>query len=431
MKNLTILISFLLLTNQVIAQKTKIRGIDYNKESEPAKTSKIKIPKELKPWLEDMVLIPGGTFAMGLISESDIHATDRDSNLLITQSIRQVTVSSFYLSQKEVTNYDWRLFYEAKLKELGAEKAAQYLPDTLLWQTEFPYSFNEPMTKNYYWHPAFDDFPVVGVSWLQAQAFCQWQSDYINTILEEHGIEPLSNFRLPSEAEWEFAATGGLMMNTDEPIQRVFDKAGKYNALNMGAVYDANGLKIKDYIDDGGMYTTHVGYYSPNDYGLYDMSGNVNEWVQDVARVPAGIKLGEDTPRDSIFNRLVARDKRKGSNVKMDKEVKDYYDKLTSTILRDLAVIKLSTTPKPKEDQLRVVKGGSWADPMIYQHPASRQVLAAGKASSRTGFRVAMTRMGTSDPRLGLGNGWRERQAALLPKGHNYNRKKNTSKAKW
>ena len=145
-------------------------------------------------------------------------------------------------------------------------------PDTLCWIADFTYSFNEPWTEKYFWHPGFDEYPVVGVDWKQASAFCIWRSQLLNNYLQSKGEPTVNNYRLPTEAEWEYAARGGLEHAT-------YPWGGMYTRNDKGC-FLANFKPLRGrYGDDGGMTTISTGSYAPNDYGLFDMSGNVSEWT--------------------------------------------------------------------------------------------------------------------------------------------------------
>ncbi|MDR1343233.1 MAG: SUMF1/EgtB/PvdO family nonheme iron enzyme [Prevotellaceae bacterium] len=164
--------------------------------------------------------------------------------------------------------------------EYGNVDAASYIikenttiyPDTLVWIRDFAYAYNEPFALRYFSHPAFDDYPVVGVTWRQASAFCAWRTklmrDYCNRIRR---AVP-QDYRLPTEAEWEYAARGGL-------------EGGKYPWGGL-YTYDKTGCYRANFLPqraryglDGGTKTLPVGSYQPNDFGLFDMAGNVSEWT--------------------------------------------------------------------------------------------------------------------------------------------------------
>jgi len=145
-------------------------------------------------------------------------------------------------------------------------------PDTLVWMADFSYSFNEPYTKMYFWHPGYDQYPVVGVSWKQATAFCIWRTQLLNNFLRSKRQPEVMEYRLPIEAEWEYAARGGLRSN-------IYPWGGMYTRNNKGC-FLANFQPLRGrYGDDGGMYTMPVASFAPNDFGLYDMAGNVAEWT--------------------------------------------------------------------------------------------------------------------------------------------------------
>jgi formylglycine-generating enzyme len=146
-------------------------------------------------------------------------------------------------------------------------------PDTLCWIRDFTYSFNDPQASLYFWHPSFDDYPVVGVSWVQATAFSIWRTDHMNEALRKEGIPDVQEYRLPLETEWEYAARGGLALS-------MYPWGGPYTR-NYKGCFLANFKPLRgNYIDDGNVYAGKVGSYEPNEYGLYDMSGNVAEWTR-------------------------------------------------------------------------------------------------------------------------------------------------------
>lgn len=145
-------------------------------------------------------------------------------------------------------------------------------PDTLCWIRDFTYSYNEPMATRYFWHPGFDDYPVVGITWKQAVGFCNWRTKIQTDYLEERGEPTLMVYRLPTEVEWEYAARGGKEFS-------MYPWGGYYPRDDEG-VFLANFKPLRgNYVEDGSITTIKVGSYDPNEYGLYDMAGNVAEWT--------------------------------------------------------------------------------------------------------------------------------------------------------
>ncbi len=145
-------------------------------------------------------------------------------------------------------------------------------PDTLVWMRQFAYSNNEPIARQYFWFQAFDEYPVVGVNWYQANAFCHWRTQLWKSYRTKNKMYFESQFRLPTELEWEWAARGGRQLSP-------YPWGGPYT-MNKKGCYLANFKPERgDYSADGGLYTVRVNAYWPNDYGLYNMSGNVAEWT--------------------------------------------------------------------------------------------------------------------------------------------------------
>jgi len=171
-------------------------------------------------------------------------------------------------------------YYNEKGERVDVRSRASFImkdiinvyPDTLCWVRDFSYSFNEPMTNMYFWHPAYDNYPVVGVSWRQARAFSIWRTQLLNGYYSENGMTYIQDFRLPNESEWEYAARGGLDLS--------MYPWGGYYTRNYTGCFIANFKPLRgDYRADGGFHTVIVASYDPNDYGLYDMAGNVAEWT--------------------------------------------------------------------------------------------------------------------------------------------------------
>ena len=148
-------------------------------------------------------------------------------------------------------------------------------PDTLCWIRDFSYSYNEPMTKRYFTHPAFGNYPVVGVNWKMAEAFCNWRTHYLNAYLDSKKRAQESDFHLPTEAQWEYAARGGRSQSSFP--------WGSYYLRNKKGCLMANFKPGRgNYAEDGGFYTVRADAYWPNDFGLYCMAGNVAEWTSSI-----------------------------------------------------------------------------------------------------------------------------------------------------
>ena len=444
-----------------------------------------------------LIEIEGGEFIMGG-SAIDIPGQDMSAY----NYKRQITVSSFYMDETEVSNTDWlEYLHWIKTTFKGKPDLAQYyyeaLPDTLVWRR--PLSYNEPYVNNYLRHPAYGDYPVVGVSWQQATDYCVWRTDRVNEfILREKGLmtpfkelnkptakggapvkksdtifntdiylngqikdigkkapldlsadaaaangknkalrnvrledgEIFQPYRLPTEAEWEYAALG-LIGNT------------QYANINEKKVYPWNGLGITspkkstrgmilanfkrgkgDYmgvggsLNDKGSITMSVRGFTPNDFGLYNMAGNVNEWVNDVYR-PNTFEATEglnpfrgneyaDKERDPKSNVIKIDGKGRPVMKPAISGVKQTYAQLQSnyvdsTYKADQRGFKDEDRNKDGEfitlynDKSRVYKGGSWNDQAMWLNPASRRYLQEDESSADIGFRCAMTMLGASE----------------------------------
>ncbi len=160
-------------------------------------------------------------------------------------------------------------------KNFFKEKTIFVYPDTTAWIKDFLYSYNEPMHNDYFWHDAYSDYPVVGVSWEQAKAFAHWRTMYKNQYQrsKKKKTQRVASFRLPSEAEWEYAARGGLESAT-------YPWGGPYTIDSKGCFLANFKPNRGDYASDNALYTVEAKSYWPNDYGLYNMSGNVSEWTE-------------------------------------------------------------------------------------------------------------------------------------------------------
>ncbi len=223
------------------------------------------------------------------------------------------------------------------------KKAIPVYPDSLCWVRDFAYSYNEPMAKKYFSHPAFGNYPVVGVSWKQATAFCEWRTHYLNAYLESKKKTAESDFRLPTEAEWEYAARGGRSQ-ADYPW-------GGYYLRNKKGCLLANFKPGRgNYPEDGGFYTVRADAYWPNDFGLYNMSGNVAEWTSSLYYEGA-------------------------YNFQHDMNPDIRYD--------------AKETDKPR-DKRKVLRGGSWKDVGYFLRTGSRSYEYQDTTKSYIGFRCVV-----------------------------------------
>lgn len=145
-------------------------------------------------------------------------------------------------------------------------------PDTLVWLSDFAYAQNEPMVKGYFSHPAYANYPVVGVNWRQARAFTVWRTRFNEAYKDSRRLPKRADYELPTEAEFEYAARGGRVGTT-------FPWGGPYIRNAKGCLMANFKPGRGNYIDDGGPFTVNVKAYYPNDYGLYNMAGNVSEWT--------------------------------------------------------------------------------------------------------------------------------------------------------
>jgi len=214
-------------------------------------------------------------------------------------------------------------------------------PDTTVWIRDFNYSYNEPMHNDYFWHDAYNDYPVVGVTWHQAKAFCEWRTKTKNNYQKTKKKKSLvPEFRLPTEAEWEFAARGGLQ-------GAMYPWGGPYTKNDRGC-FMANFKPMRgDYSVDQALYTVEANAYDPNGYNLYNMAGNVSEWI------------------DSSY------------------EPEAY--EFSSTI---------NPNVNDEENELKVVRGGSWKDVKYFLQVSSRDYENADQARSYIGFRTVHDYLG-------------------------------------
>ena len=378
MKNILIYLSSTLLLIGLISscsteyETSSITGWDYNNSKNGGFQ---KVPYAEQETGPGLILIEGGSFTMGRV-EQDV--TYENHNVP-----RRVTVSSFYLDETEISNFHWceYMYWVGRTYTEYPMVYKKSLPDTLSWREKL--GFNEKYVEYYLRHPAYRDYPVVGVSWMQANEFCRWRTDRVNEFIliregillmnpnqqnepfttdaymagqYEQGLNPqgqianldpskggydpttgklkekeratrnvrmsdgiiLPRYRLPTEAEWEFAAYGLIGNTIDERVieKRLYPWDGHWvrnPQENFQGDMLANFVRgrgdymgVSGHLNDNADITAPVYSYWPNDYGLYNMAGNVSEWVLDVYRPLTSEDADEFRPfRGNVFKTKV------------------------------------------------------------------------------------------------------------------------------
>lgn len=469
-------------------ERSDVTGWNYNDKNQGG--YQVAREKEMRTG-PGLVFVQGGTFTMGSTQEDVMNEWNNIP--------RRVTVNSFYIDKSEVANIHYREYmYWLNTVFDGDEYAAirnAALPDTLVWRSEL--ANNEPLVEYYFRHPSYNYYPVVGVTWRQANDFCVWRSDRVNELeLIKKGMindkslknisglgaehfetksylygefqatpgakarsknNPLKNpngtpraqvtmedgilfpdYRLPTEAEWEYAALGYL--NENPQVSKKEGKRGEELVTNK-QVYawgqNVNGLRdsrrgswqgtflanfkrgsgdnmgVAGGLNDRAVYTAPVGTFYPNGFGLYNMSGNVSEWVKDVYRPLSPIDVDDVAPFRG--NKFTTVDLSTGKaerdslgRIKM-RDITDEESKNRRNYQRANAInfIDGDTTNGNGSyeygrttlisDKSRVIKGGSWNDRAYYLSPGTRRFLEEDQSLSTVGFRCAMDRFGSPE----------------------------------
>jgi len=366
-------------------------GLRYNDDEKPS----FQVTAfEGQPDAPNMRFIEGGRAVMGSFEEDVMSSRDNVE--------RTISVASFYMDETEIANIHW-LEYLDYLERDSAQNPAVLeaaLPDTTVWVGKL--AFNDPYVAHYLRYPGFRYFPVVGVSWKQANAYAKWRTAAVNMQLAEQAGENIANlpaggriplesgfvipdYRLPTEAEWEYAAQaliGTQWLEELQTHQRIYpwdghalrNPYGKQMGLFLANFKRGRGdyAGIAGRLNDGALITNYIYEFPPNDYGLYNMAGNVSEWVMDVYRPLSYQDVDDLNPmrRDGFLDDM----KNYNSNEETDPT------SFTSLVT----------------DRARVYKGGSWKDVAYWMSPGTRRFLDEDSSTATIGFRCAMISAGTS-----------------------------------
>lgn len=288
-------------------------------------------------------IIPDGYNNQGIKTELD-HRTLRSANHPFTEEVRGLDKDMGHSNKLGQNN---AIRGHENRQRFVVDETINVYPDTLVWIRDFTYAFNDPMSKMYFWHPSYDNYPVVGVTWPQAKAFNIWRSQLLNSWLESMGEMYVHDFRLPSEAEWERASRGDLDLSA-------YPWGGPY-IRNSAGCFLGNFKPMRGrYAEDGGNQTVKAFSYNPNGFGLYCMAGNVAEWCE-TAYDESMYEMSHDQNPEYRYNAL------------------DW---------------------DPPAMKRKVVRGGSWKDIGYYLQNGTRSYEFRDTAKSYIGFRSVASHLG-------------------------------------
>jgi formylglycine-generating enzyme len=472
-------------------EKSSVTGWNYNDKNQGGFS--VAKPKDVKT-APGLIFVQGGTFTMG--------ATQEDVMGDWNNIPRRVTVNSFFIDRTEVANVHYREYLNWMENVFNDPQYQNILeaakPDTLVWRSELAY--NEPFVEYYFRHPSYNYYPVVGVSWKQAVDFCTWRTSRVNELelikkgyinktniktelngggqenfdtkaylMGEYQVQPgpagrsksnplkdaqgrprtqvkfedgimFGDYRLPTEAEWEYAANGLVMENPQRKIgngkrrgEEViankqiyawkndgFDnlrstRQSAYQGAFLANFKRGNGdnMGVAGGLNDNAAIPAEVTSFAPNGFGIYNMSGNVSEWVYDVYRPQTNGDASDFNPvRGNVFKKV---DMSKGQGNLRDNMGRIIMVPESDSALRNRRNYQRSYAVNFLDgdslsgasygyglttlisDSSRVVKGGSWNDMPYWLSPGTRRFLEQDQASSTIGFRCAMSHYGAAE----------------------------------